>query len=249
MLMKVEELSSVWGVNPNGVLHVGAHQGEEAVDYEKFGWLPVVWVEAQPLLAKNLQDRLDAKRHSVINAAVWSENGIKMKFKLASNSQSSSLLAFGTHTEDYPEVLYTEEIEVTTRRLDSLLTEKETPNFVNLDIQGAEGMALKGLGKNLYAVDVIYTEVNRKEVYLGCTMVKSLDTFLENAGFVRVATRWVLRRGWGDALYLRQTTYDLSLKQKVKALFFAQRHYRIQVIENLKSFLSNSVGTIFQGKN
>ncbi|MBI3429121.1 MAG: FkbM family methyltransferase [Actinobacteria bacterium] len=242
--MNVKELSNVWGMKPNGVLHVGAHQGEEALDYEKFGWLPVIWIEAQPLLAKNLHERLDPEKHSVINATIWDQNGIKMKFKLASNSQSSSLLAFGTHAEDYPEVSYTEAFEVTTRRLDSLLSDVETPNFVNLDIQGAEGMALKGLGKSLNAIDAIYTEVNRKEVYLGCTMIKDLDIFLEDAGFSRVATRWILGRGWGDALYLRRTAYRPSLKQKVKALFFAQRHYQVQVVGNLKRALRSSFDTL-----
>lgn len=242
--MNVEELSNVWGMKPNGVLHVGAHYGEEALDYEEFGWIPVIWVEAQPLLAKNLHDRLDPKKHSVINAAVWDQNGIRMKFKLASNSQSSSLLAFGTHAEDYPEVLYTEEFEVTTRRLDSFLSDGGGPNFVNLDIQGAEGMALRGLGKGLEAIDAIYTEVNRKEVYLGCTMIKDLDIFLEDAGFVRVATRWILGKGWGDALYLRRTAYHPSLRQKAKALLFAQRHYKVQVVGNLKRVLSGSFDTL-----
>ena len=241
--MSVAELSKVWGLNPNGVLHVGAHQGEEAVDYERFGWVPVIWVEAQPLLVDRLREQLDPRTHSVINATAWDQDGLKMKFNLASNSQSSSLLALGTHASDYPDVSYTEEFEVTTQRLDTLLAEKETPNFVNLDIQGAEGMALKGLGAKLAAIDAIYTEVNREEVYLGCTIVKELDGFLRDAGFVRVATRWILGKGWGDALYLRRTAFQPSLRQKIESLLFAIRHYQFQIVGSMKRFLWNLLRT------
>ncbi len=240
MLMSIKELSKVWSLLPNGVLHVGAHQGEEALDYEKFGWLPVIWVEAQPLLAMKLQERLDPTKHSVINATVWDQDGVVMRFKLASNSQSSSLLAFGTHSADYPEVSYTEEIEVGTQRLDTLLKNRVTPNFVNLDIQGVEGMALKGLGKNLEAIDAIYTEINRKEVYLGCTMIKDLDTFLKNAGFDRVATRWILGRGWGDALYLRCSQLPLNWRQKGLALIYAAKHYADQVDGIFKQYIRDT---------
>ena len=37
VLMSLKEMSSVWGMNPNGVLHVGAHLGEEANEYESYG--------------------------------------------------------------------------------------------------------------------------------------------------------------------------------------------------------------------
>ena len=46
MYITVSELSKYWNIAPTGVLHVGAHLGEEASDYEKFGWAPVIWVEA-----------------------------------------------------------------------------------------------------------------------------------------------------------------------------------------------------------
>ena len=228
--MNVEELTRIWGLKPSGVLHVGAHEGEEAFDYESHGWLPVIWFEAQPQLAKNLHERLDPKIHEVINAAVWDTNGIRMKFNLASNSQSSSLLSFGTHAHDYPEVSFTDEFEVETRRLDSLLEHHFIPNFLNLDIQGAEGMAIKGLGKELDKIDAIYTEINRKEVYLDCIMVKELDAILKIAGFERVATRWILGRGWGDALYLRRSVHRPNLVQKTLNAFLTAKHLVAQVI-------------------
>jgi hypothetical protein len=46
--------------------------------------------------------------------------------------------------------------------------------------------------------------VNKKEVYENCSDVYEIDRYLEKHGFKRVATRWVKRQGWGDALYIRE---------------------------------------------
>lgn len=227
--MNVNELSRVWGLEPNGVLHVGAHLGEEALEYEKHQWLPVTWIEAQPALATQLAQNLDPEWHNVINAAVWDEDDIPLKLNIASNSQSSSLFPFGTHKQDYPEVTFIKEIMIETRRLDSIFKDVDVPSFLNLDIQGAEGMAIKGLGEKLQMVDAIYTEVNRKEVYLSCTTVDDLDEYLQIAGFKRVATRWIIGRGWGDALYLRRAAYKISLVQRAHNTLLASLHVILQL--------------------
>ena len=51
----------------------------------------------------------------------------------------------------------------------------------------------------------LYLEVSTEELYKGCTILKDLDTFLEDIGFKRVETV-MTRHGWGDALFLRITT-------------------------------------------
>ena len=235
--MSVDELSKVWGIKPNGVLHVGAHLGEEAREYETHHWLPVTWVEAQEVLAAQLKQTLDPRWHYVINAAVWDQDDVLLKFNVASNSQSSSLLSFGTHGQDYPEVTFTHEIEVKTKRLDNILKDRAIPNFLNLDIQGAEGMAIKGLGEKLMMVDAIYTEINKKEVYLKCTTIHELDKYLHAAGFERVATRWILGRGWGDALYLRSTSYKTTLIQRVHNSLLSFIHVISQITALVKRTL------------
>jgi FkbM family methyltransferase len=214
MFIKVSELSKYWGMAPTGVLHVGAHLAEEASDYEKFGWLPVIWVEAQPDLVAKLVSNLDASKHKVIEAAIWEEGGVAFKLHIASNSQSSSLLNFGSHSDSYPDITFVSEIDVITKRLDSLVKKEEMPNFVNLDIQGVELSAIKSLGNLLLSVDYIYTEVNKNEVYKDCTLVKDLDEYLSVNGFERVSTRWYLKEGWGDALYIRNSKMGISKSLK-----------------------------------
>jgi FkbM family methyltransferase len=217
MLISVEKLSRIWQVTPNGVLHVGAHKAEEAGEYERYNWGYTIWVEAQSDLAEEISKKLDPSKNIVINAAIWGESGVKLNFKVSSNSQSSSLLDFGSHQLDYPDVIITSTYDVITTTLAEILTDESTFDFINLDIQGVELEALKGMGKYLNQAKWIYTEVNKKEVYQGCSKITDIDFFLNNVGFKRVATRWVKRQGWGDALYIR-TREKITIRMRFIAI-------------------------------
>ena len=204
MLISVDSLSRIWKVQPKGVLHVGAHLAEEAVEYTRHNWGKVIWIEAQADLADLLRNKLDPQHNEVINATVWGTSGITFEFNVSSSTQSSSLLNFGTHKKDYPDIVFTKSYSVVTSTLDDILDSESDFNFINLDIQGAELEALKGLGVHINKAKWIYSEVNKKEVYENCSDVNEIDQYLQERGFKRVATRWVKRQGWGDALYIRE---------------------------------------------
>jgi FkbM family methyltransferase len=238
----VSELSKYWKVSPTGVLHVGAHFAEEALDYEKFGWTPVIWVEAQPSLIQALKSKLDPSKHKVIEAAIWVENGVDLKLHIASNSQSTSLLEFGSHSDSYPDITFVSEIDVTTKRLDSIIRADEMPNFINLDVQGVELPAIKSLGNLLLSVDYIYSEVNKSEVYQSCTLISELDDYLSLNGFKRVTSRWYIQEGWGDAFYVRDTKIvSQSLFRKIIILFINEKFYLRQFASLCKKYLSQKL--------
>ena len=238
MFIPVRELHYTWKIRPTGVVHVGAHLAEEATEYEKFGWQPIIWVEAQPILVQALKSNLDSSKHKVIEAAVWEENDVALKLHIASNSQSTSLLNFGNHSDSYPDITFVSEIDVSTKRLDSLIKPGEMPNFINLDIQGVELSAIKGLGSLLDAVDYIYTEVNKTEVYEGCTLVKDLDRFLESKGFKRSTTRWLVKEDWGDALYIRiSAAHSMNSYQRISTIYFEGKFIFRQYLSKLKHLL------------
>ena len=216
MLFRLSDLSQVFNLPVMGVLHVGAHEAEEFDFYDALGLGPITWVEAQPSLVANLRKRLYSERNRVIQAAVWDKSGVELTFKISCNSQSSSLLELGTHSDDYPMITYVDEIKVCTTRLDDVLTSDDPFEFINLDLQGAEGRALIGLGNLLSKSNFIYTEVNKQEVYVGCTLIKDLDIYLRGHGFSRVATRWVPFRGWGDAFYVRNSEPKPRKRQYLK---------------------------------
>lgn len=207
MLIEVKELVGLWKIQPNGILHVGAHEGEEYETYCQAGWVTsekrVTWVEIQHDLVSKLQKKLPRDLNTILEGAIWDRDGISLNLQLANNSQATSLLGFGTHSETYPEISVIREENVITTRLDSLLNNNQTFDFVNLDIQGAELKALVGMGKMIDNVNWVYTEVNKRSVYEGCALVGEMDDFLLQHGFKRGATKWMRGAGYGDALYVR----------------------------------------------
>ncbi len=244
MLISVDELKREFGVSATGVLHVGAHLAEESEDYEKAGWSTeskVIWVESQIELAQLLIHTLNPLRNKVINATVWSETGKEMIFHVANNSQSSSLFDFGTHAETYPDINFTSKRKVMTVRLDEIINESDDISFVNLDVQGAELEALKGLGLKINNVKWIYSEVNKREVYAGCAKIEELDFFLKKYSFKRIATRWAFRTGWGDALWIKKSESRGMLK--VVILFKINENLRIANL--LLRLLKHKIKTLF----
>ena len=183
-----------FGVAPSRVLHVGAHEAEEADLYAQWG-ADVLWVEANPTLA----DRLKERGLNVVCGAAWSSAG-PLTLHLASNGHSSSVYPMGSHTIRHPDVRTVGTVQVEGFRLDSL---PFAPDMLNLDVQGAELEALKGAVDLIDGVEWIYTEVSSEELYVGQSLVPELDGWLNGYGFVQVAAEWT-DRGWGDALYARQ---------------------------------------------
>jgi FkbM family methyltransferase len=241
MLISVENLTKIWKIQPTGVLHVGAHLAEEAEDYAQHNWGKTIWIEAQTSLADQLRKKLDPQFNQVINATVWSEPGLTLQFNVSSSSQSSSLLNFGTHKNDYPDIFVTESYSVTTSTLGEILNSDSEFDFINLDVQEVELEALKGLGARFDNVKWIYSEVNKKEVYENCSDVNEIDRYLQERGFRRIATRWMKGQGWGDALYIRkeQSLSHISRLRAAMNLFVWILRQTPSPINILKRFFHN----------
>lgn len=207
MLISIRDLTRRFDVRPNGVLHLGAHTGEEMDEYARWRWGHVWWVEANPAAFETLRHRMRrrAEANTPILALVGATDGEKVTLHIASNGESSSVLPLGTHATEHPDVTYTGEL-VTDRTVsvDSLVrTWGIEADFVNIDLQGYELEALRGAPEFLERVRWAYIEVNRRELYEGCPMVGDLDRFLKPYGLLRATTRWT-RHHWGDALYQRE---------------------------------------------
>ena len=184
------------------VLHVGAHRAEEVGLYDDLGATRVSWVEAQPELCQYMRETLDPTRHRVYEGVAWSQSGLSMEFHLTSNSESSSVLPLGEGMDHYPEISEVGTFEVTTVRLDELVP--PTPfRLINLDIQGAELHALQGMGALLDDCQVLYSEVSKKEIYVGLAPIAEMDAWLSQQGFARAVTLWWPGAGWGEAAYVR----------------------------------------------
>ena len=225
MLIPVNELIEDFNVKPTSILHVGAHLAEESLEYDKNFNVPVLWIEAQPKLCIELRKTLNPETNTIVEACIFEKDDELLTFNVSSNSQSSSILQLGTHADTYPDVKVTEKVKVKTKRLDTILAGKEVPDFINLDIQGVELKAIKSLGALLEKVQVIYTEVNKRDVYNECDLIEEIDNYLRIHGFKRIATRWWLGAGWGDALYVGTNIPPRSYKQSIRSNFRLFKFY------------------------
>jgi len=203
-----------FGIRPRGALHVGAHKGDEIKTYRARQISPVVFVEANPDLAADLRARFKADDDvSVIEAAASDSTGTAT-FNVTSMDQSSSLLDLKDHATLYPKIKVAKQIEVRTAQLDDLLEEAGidtgTLDFIAMDIQGAELMALKGATRLLGSIKALQLEVNFSELYDGCPLVSELDAFLGEYDFIRVMTNTPYSEEWGDALYVKRPAVSCS---------------------------------------
>ena len=210
MLMDLTTLVRTHSLHIDGVLHLGAHTGEEARDYHRNRCGEVWWVEADPAVIPALSDHVGRWGHHVIEACVAEVDGDERIFHRANNHQSSSLYELGTHLDVAPDVHYVSEFTVTTRTVDSLVAEHGIrANFINADLQGGELSALKGGLGFLAGVDYIYSEVNWEALYVGCPLLPEVDAWLAQVGFTRYDTMRAGNSGWGDALWARPETLGL----------------------------------------
>lgn len=210
MLISVHDLVLLHGLRAvTGVLHLGAHFGEEADAYDNdmpwAGPAQVHWVEANPDLVNALTVNVASRPGHDITVACVDDHEREAVLHIASNEgASSSLLDFGTHSTEHPHITFVDDITVRTTTVDTLAAayDWEHVNFVTLDLQGAELRALRGAARLLEHVDYVFTEVNVDELYLGCPLLEQLDEFLAVHCFERVAT-CLTEWNWGDAFYRR----------------------------------------------
>lgn len=206
MLIPFSNLKQKYKFNPTGVLHVGASEGQELTEYFKLGIKDIIFIEALPKIFEVLCKKT-MQYDGVIcyNECISDIDGEEIIFNVANNGgQSSSFLDFGTHKQMHPDVSFIDHIKLRTIRLDTLFpTLDKKFNFLNMDLQGAEGHALRGMGSLLDQFDYLYLEVNTTEVYKGCMQLPEMDEFLKERGFKRVETFFPGNCTWGDAFYIR----------------------------------------------
>ena len=151
MLIPVKVVKKYWGVNPQTIVHVGAHNAEELEDYELAAWGPVTWIEAQPQKAIALLERIPSN-HKIIEAAVWDIADVELSLNIMTNTESTSLLNLGTHAAEHPSVQLSHTIPVKTKTLTQLLNGLPAPELISLDIQCVELRAIKGYGRKIAEV-------------------------------------------------------------------------------------------------
>lgn len=211
MLLDFNNLKEKYSLEINGVLHIGAHYGEEYEIYETNNIKNLIFFEPVPVTFEKLKEKLNGKAILINTALGNTEGKINMNIETANNGQSSSILKPALHLLQYPHIKFEDTVEVDITTLDNFMTSYysndfigEVPkyNMINIDVQGYELEVFKGAVKTLENIDYIITEVNRDVVYHQCPFIDDLDLFLSKFGFKRVETNWA-GNTWGDAFYIK----------------------------------------------
>jgi FkbM family methyltransferase len=208
MLIPFPKIIEEFKIMPTGVFHLGASTGQEAESYFKCGVGRMVFVEALPdvfqELVRHIAQFPEAK---AINACIGLIDGEALPFHVSSNAgESSSLFKFGLHRQFHPDVSFIHDIPVVTTRVATLIQEHGIDlvdyDFLNIDLQGAEMIALQGMEDHLAKIKYVYIEINTDYVYEGIALAPEIDAYLATFGFIKVKEKMTDCR-WGDAFYIK----------------------------------------------
>jgi FkbM family methyltransferase len=201
-------LQALVSLKVTGILHLGAHLCEERNLYHTTGLTDseIIWIEGNPDLVRQVE--LELPTVQIYQALLSDVDNATQFFHVASDTQSSSLLKFGTHLRSYPDITTVNSIPLQTLTVDTFFKlHPELPiqgiNLVTIHVQGAELQVLRGMTKLLPQCDILYMKVNTEEVYEDCTQLSDLDEFLMGWQFERTAIA-MTEEGWGEALYQRR---------------------------------------------
>jgi len=144
MLLNFTELKTKYNANITGIIHIGAHYGEEIKDYIDNGIQKLLLFEPLEDNYNILLDRINGlnaniKLHKV---ALGSEIKEATMYVSDNEKQSSSILKPKKHLTHHPDVYFPDMENVEVNILDNYDTFEY--NFISMDVQGYELEVLKG---------------------------------------------------------------------------------------------------------
>lgn len=204
MILTFNNITTKYDMNIKGVIHVGAHHGEEIPLYINNGIKNIVLFEPVERNFDIVAEHASNYDANILGyqVALGSEHKTVDMYLSSNMCESSSILKPKEHLNLYPDITFNETETVEVKLLDDYNFTKY--NFLNMDVQGYELEVLKGSTKTLKYIDYIYCEVNRGEIYENNAYIEDIDKFLSQYSFERTETNWWQDHDWGDALYIKQ---------------------------------------------
>jgi FkbM family methyltransferase len=191
--LDVPGLAGRHGIVLRGVVHIGAHTGQEFARYEQAGIRQQVWVEPQPGPFAQLRAAIpDEPRIRLFNVACGSVRTTATMHHIEGNRGLSDSLLPPDHAlmgQRWRDRTFTPggTFEVPVVPIDDLLAVSNADptlyNFLSIDTQGYELEVLRGATEALTTADAVLLEVSFRELYAGQPLAHELIAFLGDRGF------------------------------------------------------------------
>ncbi len=170
----------------NGVLHIGAHFGQEAKDYNDFN-KKVIWIEAIPEVHQVLLQNISRFENQRAICALLGDTEKQSVEMYLSNNDFSASSIFDLHPKSgFKNVHIENKISLDMNTLDKVLQENECEVFSHwiLDVQGAELLVLKGSSQSLLNCHSLVVEISSRPTYNGGVEYDELRDYLAIQGFL-----------------------------------------------------------------
>lgn len=206
-------------VPKRGIIHIGAHEGQEVEQYLAFGFTKILLIEANPELCEGLISRFGSNDQiDVLNYAVCDREGVldlHIHTSRSGSTEPASILPM-KRFKDIVKTLHTPRtVPVPATTLDSLFSRHalslQDYNLINIDVQGAELLALQGAAKTLASIDAVIAEVNLVEMYEGGPLEAEVVDFMNEHGFEKKEVLYHTLYdetstfpAWGECLFVKR---------------------------------------------
>ena len=166
MLIEFQEIVNKYKVVPKGILHIGANFAEESPSYMAFGIGKTIWIESDYSAFEKLKEI--TSKYPLYKSYYFIASNIDIK-------------------------------EDNTKKIDTLFEEEELKHydydFLNLNINESELLALKGMENVLKVIECAYISFN--------SSISEIDEYLSKYGFKRLETK-IIKDGCGEAFYIKR---------------------------------------------
>lgn len=215
----VESLLAHLGAVRGGVIHVGAHRGQEVASYLRAGIEPVVLIEANPEMVDALRAELGGDaRVRIVHCAVADRDGtidLHVHTSRTGSVEPASILELKRFKEIVGTLHTPRSIPVPCRTLDSLFEDEGLDagafGLLNIDVQGAELRVLRGAERMLQSLRAVISEVSLIELYEGSAREDEIAEFLGRHGFRKVEAIYHTLYdeqstfpAWGECLFVKE---------------------------------------------
>jgi FkbM family methyltransferase len=205
-------------VAKTGIIHVGAHEGQEVEQYLRLGFERIALIEANPKACDVLHTKFgDDTRIKIFNYAICDRAGVidlHIHTSRSGSTEPASIFRMKRFNQIVSTLHTPRTVQVSAITLDGLFEKHGLRhaeyNHLNIDIQGAELLAFKGAIALLGSMDVVISEVNVIPLYENGPLEDEVVVFLASCGLLKRHTVYhtlydesATFPAWGECLFVR----------------------------------------------